>query len=299
MNRRNADFILPYNSRSQFPLVDDKRQTKQLAQANGIPVPDLYGVIEIEHQIEELEGVIGGYEEFVIKPAHGSGGEGIWVVVRVGGGRFRLANGESIGLDDLRYHISSILSGMYSLGGRPDCALVEYRVRFDPIFDKVSYQGGPDIRTVVFRGVPAMAMLRLPTRISGGKANLHQGAIGVGVDICTGQTFAGLWRETPIDSHPDTGERIAEIQIPYWDDILAMTARCQDLVGLGFLGVDVVIDQDKGPLMLEMNARPGLSIQLANKKGLLPRLQKLERMRDIPRAVDERIALAKSLIGCC
>ena len=33
-----------------------------------------------------------------------------------------------------------------------------------------------------------MAMLRLPTKASGGRANLHQGAIGAGVDLVTGVT---------------------------------------------------------------------------------------------------------------
>jgi alpha-L-glutamate ligase-like protein len=295
MNRRNADFIFLYNRRDHYPLVDDKRVTKQLAQIAGIAVPELYGVIEIEHQIQELEAMLAPYSEFVIKPAHGSGGEGIWVVTGVSHGRYRLASGASVGIDELGYHLSSILSGMYSLAGRPDCALIEYRVNFDPIFDEVSYQGGPDIRTVVFRGVPVMAMLRLPTRDSHGKANLHQGAIGVGVDIGTGATFSGVWREVPIENHPDTGGAIANLQIPHWDDILAMTARCQDLAGLGYLGVDVVIDRDRGPLMLEMNARPGLSIQMANKMGLLPRLDQLKRLREIPTSVDERLAMAKAL----
>ncbi|NJD07291.1 MAG: alpha-L-glutamate ligase-like protein [Methylococcaceae bacterium] len=295
MNQRNADFILPYNQRSRYPLVDDKRRTKDLAQAAGIAVPKLYGVIEIEHQVEELEILLAPYPEFVIKPAHGSGGEGIWVVSSGAGGRYRLAGGEQVGVDELGYHISSILSGMYSLGGLPDCALLEYRVRFDPIFDAVSYQGGPDIRTVVFRGVPVMAMLRLPTRESGGKANLHQGAIGVGIDLRDGSTFSGVRRESPVEHHPDTGGTIASLQIPHWDEILALTARCHDLVGLGYLGVDIVIDRDLGPLMLEMNARPGLSIQLANNAGLLPRLNRVRSLETVPESVEERIVLAKEL----
>lgn len=295
MNQRNADFILLYNPRSRYPLVDDKRRTKELAQAAGIPVPKLYGVIEIEHQVEELESLLAPYREFVIKPAHGSGGEGIWVVTGCANGRFRLAGGEQVGLDELGYHISSILSGMYSLGGLPDCALIEYRVRFDPVFDAVSYEGGPDIRTVVFRGVPVMAMLRLPTRESGGKANLHQGAIGVGIDLCDGSTFSAVWREYPVELHPDTGGTISSLKIPHWDEILALTARCQDLVGLGYLGVDIVIDRDLGPLMLEMNARPGLSIQMANKAGLLPRLERLRALSAVPESAEGRVALAKEL----
>lgn len=299
MNERNGDFILRYNPRRNFPLVDDKRQTKSLALSAGIPVPDLYSVVEIEHQIVELAAALSSYEDFVIKPAHGSGGEGILVIAGRTNEGYRKVSGTLTSDDDLAHHISNILSGMYSLGGLPDCALVEYRVKFDPIFTAVSYLGVPDIRTVVFRGVPVMAMVRLPTRASDGKANLHQGAIGVGIDLITGRTRRGVWHETPVDQHPDTGAGIESLQIPQWDDILALTARCYDLVGLGYLGVDIVLDRDRGPLMLEMNARPGLSIQLANGEGLLRRLRRIEGLRDIPRASDERVMLAKEICDAC
>ncbi|WP_052808087.1 alpha-L-glutamate ligase-like protein [Methyloterricola oryzae] len=297
MNERNADFIFRYNPRSRFPLVDDKRRTKELALAAGIAVPRLYAVVEIEHQIEGIHDLLAPFEDFAIKPAHGSGGEGILVVVGRSNGRYRLANGLLIDEDELGHHISNILNGMYSLGGLPDCALIEYRVRFDPLFQDVSYQGVPDIRTVVFRGVPVMAMIRLPTRVSDGKANLHQGAVGVGIDLADGRTYCGVWHENQVEYHPDTGGEVMGLEIPHWDDILALTARCHDLVGLGYLGVDIVLDEALGPLMLEMNARPGLSIQLANRAGLLPRLRRVEAMRAVPESVEERVALARSLAG--
>lgn len=297
MNERNADFILPYNPRRNFPLVDDKSKTKTLALSAGIAVPKLYGIVEIEHQIETLPEILGPYEDFVIKPAHGSGGEGILIVVGRQNGRHRKANGILASVDEVGHHVSNILSGLYSLGGLPDSALIEYRVKFDPIFETISYQGVPDIRTIVFRGVPILAMMRLPTRLSDGKANLHQGAIGVGVDLASGRTFSGVWRNTPIDQHPDTGGELAGREVPYWEDILALTARCYDLVGLGFIGVDVVLDKDFGPLMLEINARPGLSIQLANKIGVLSRLRQVERIVEIPTSIEERVKLARRLAG--
>jgi alpha-L-glutamate ligase-like protein len=159
----------------------------------------------------------------------------------------------------------------------------------------VSYQGVPDIRTIVFRGIPIMAMIRLPTRESDGKANLHQGAIGVGIDLETGKTLSGVWHEQFISQHPDTGASIIDLQIPNWQEILSLTAHCYDLVGLGYIGVDIVLDRDHGPLMLEMNARPGLSIQLANRCGLLTRLEKVEAIKDIPDTVTERVNLAKTI----
>lgn len=295
LNERNADFVLRYNPRRSYPLVDDKCRTKSLAIAAGIAVPPVYTVLEIIHQIETLGDRLAPYEDFVIKPAHGSGGEGILVVIGRHNERYRLVNGALIDEEGLGHHIANILSGMYSLGGLPDSALVEYRVKFDPIFEHISFQGVPDVRTLVFRGVPVLAMIRLPTRLSDGKANLHQGAVGVGINLASGQTFSGVWNETPIDEHPDTGSHLAGVQIPGWDDILNLTARCHDLVGLGYLGVDIVLDRDLGPMMLEMNARPGLSIQIANKLGLLPRLRYLEALARIPESVEERVCMAKTL----
>jgi alpha-L-glutamate ligase-like protein len=235
------------------------------------------------------------YDDFVVKPAHGSGGEGILIVTGRHDGRYRKANGASMDEEELGHHISNILGGMYSLGGLPDSALIEYRVKFDPMFSNISFQGVPDIRTLVFRGVPLLAMIRLPTRLSDGKANLHQGAIGVGIDLATGRTFSGVWYERPVQQHPDTGGNLAGRVIPYWDEILAMTAKCHDFAGLGFIGVDIVLDEDQGPMMLEMNARPGLSIQLANRIGLLPRLRHVESLDVIPESVAERVQLAKTL----
>ena len=140
----------------------------------------------------------------------------------------------------------------------------------------MSYEGIPDIRIITLLGYPAMAMLRLPTRISNGKANLHQGAIGVGIDLSTGKTLGGVFHNDTIDTHPDTLQPIAGIQVPYWDKILEIAAGCSELTGLGYLGVDIVLDKEHGPLMLELNARPGLNIQIANREGALKRYKMIE-----------------------
>lgn len=295
MNRRNADYISAYNQRSHYPLVDDKVRTKLLAAKAGIAVPELYGVIEIEHDIANLMAIVKDHEDFVIKPAHGSGGNGIVVVTGRLYDRYRLSNGNLLTQDELGYHVSNILSGLYSLGGQPDQALIEYRVKFDPIFDSVSYQGVPDIRTIVFKGVPIAAMVRLPTRMSDGKANLHQGAVGAGVDLVTGRTGSAVWQNFPIDRHPDTGAPISGVQIPRWEKLLTLAAQCHDLVDLGYMGVDIVLDRDLGPLVLELNARPGLSIQIANAKGLNGLLRNVEQLETIPTSPQERAALGQAI----
>lgn len=295
MNQRNGDFIALYNKRKFYPLVDDKFLTKQLAIKAGIDVPALYAVIEIEHQIQDIAEIVKEYDEFVIKPAHGSGGEGILIIKGRNKNLFRKLNGELLTEEDLAHHISNILSGMYSLGGQPDKALIEYRVEFSPVFEKISYQGVPDIRTIVFKGIPVMSMLRLPTRMSDGKANLHQGAIGVGINMETGLTKTGVWREKVITQHPDTGYEIQLMEIPYWEKILKLAAGCQELVSLGYIGVDIVLDANLGPLMLEVNARPGLSIQVANQQGLLKHLNYIEKLKGLPKSLDERVQLGREI----
>jgi alpha-L-glutamate ligase-like protein len=276
---RNADYVLMYNPRRFYPRVDDKLLTKQLAIEAGLPVPELYAVVREEHEIHELHERLKGREQFVVKPAHGSGGDGILVIVGRRGDKYRRSNGHLMGQGEFDHHLSNALSGLFSLGGHPDHVLIEQCVQFDPIFDQVSYKGVPDIRIIVFLGYPVMAMIRLPTRLSDGKANLHQGAIGVGIDIPTGLTRRGVWGTEVIREHPDTEHSIVGLSIPHWDELLEMASRCYELSGLGYVGVDFVLDRNHGPMILELNARPGLSIQIANGNGLLHRLQQVEALQ--------------------
>jgi alpha-L-glutamate ligase-like protein len=299
INRRNAHYTLTYNPRRLHPLVDDKLRTKSLAQAAVIAVPELYAVVEIERDVRRLPERLADYDEFVVKPAGGSGGNGIMVIAGRTKSGYRKVNGQLIGRDELLHHVSNILSGMYSLGGYPDKAIIEYRVQFDPIFERISHQGVPDIRIVVFLGVPVMSMVRLPTRMSEGKANLHQGAIGTGVDIATGTTLRAVWGNDVITEHPDTGNAVTGVTIPNWNRLLELAGKCYELTGLGYQGVDIVLDRDKGPLMLEINARPGLNIQIANRAGLLARLQLVEGNRQRLTNPAKRIAFAAEHFACC
>ena len=294
INQRNSDYVLKYNQRKLYPLVDDKLKTKKLAIQAGIAVPELYQIISSEHQIKELESILEPYKDFVIKPAHGAGGDGILVITDRVLGRYRQINGKLITVNEMGYHLSCLLSGAYSLGGHSDYAIIEHRVVVDPVFKEVSYEGIPDIRIITLLGYPAMAMVRLPTRLSGGKANLHQGAIGVGINLATGKTLGGVFHNDAIDFHPDTLAPIVDITVPYWDKILEIAASCYELTGLGYLGVDIVLDKDHGPLMLELNARPGLNIQIANREGGLTRYKQIEaRAAQGKETVAERVAFSK------
>ena len=295
INRRNAEYILVYNQRRHYPLVDDKALTKEVAVKAGAVVPDLYGTIEIQRQVRDLPAILEGHNDFVIKPAQGSQGEGIVVIVDRSRtpGVFRMANGALVSEADLQFQVSNILSGIYSLGGQPDKALIEYRVQFDPVFEAISYRGVPDVRIIVFFGIPVMAMVRLPTRMSDGKANLHQGAIGAGIDMATGTTLTAVLRNGIVDEHPDTGNPVSGVQIPHWPNLLDIAARSYEMTGLGYQGIDLVLDRERGPMILELNARPGLNIQIANRAGLNTRLQTVEANRHKLTKIEDRVAFAR------
>jgi alpha-L-glutamate ligase-like protein len=300
MNRRNAAFILDHNPRSLYPLVDDKLRMARLCQSIGVPTPQVYAEVSSYSMLRRLPRLLGDRGDFVIKPNRGSAGRGVLVIVGRDGKNYLRHNGSKIKPDALRQHFSDILSGMYSLGGQPDTAIVQQRIRLHPAFESITYKGIPDVRVILYRTEPAMAMLRLPTKASNGRANLHQGGIGTGIDLDSGITHHAVQRNRFIDRHPDTGQPVVGMRVPYWREVLDMSRSVAQAVGLGYLGVDIVVDENAGPMLLEANARPGLAIQIANGRGLLPRLQaidamleqsarpvSLERIRQAPRVPEQ------------
>lgn len=276
MNRRNVEFINRYNDRRLYPLVDNKLKTKLLAQEYEVPTPGLQFVVREQHEISHMERQLVDRDRFVLKPAKGSGGKGILVVTGRQGDHFVRSSGALISIADIRRHMSNILAGLYSLGGSSDVVIIEDLIAFDPCFAGYSHEGVPDIRIIVFLGYPVMAMLRLATHVSDGKANLHQGAVGVGLALESGQCLNAVQFGRPVTAHPDTGRALGDICIPDWQDILLLASQCHDMTGLGYIGTDLVLDSNCGPQMLELNARPGLSIQIANGRGLLPRLRHIQ-----------------------
>jgi alpha-L-glutamate ligase-like protein len=294
MNRRNLSYIGRYNDRRYYPLVDDKLKTKLIAVEAGLHVPDLLHVVRTQHEIELIEPLLRQWPAFVIKPAQGSGGKGILVIESSSSDRFVKSSGGVLSLNDVKRHLTNVISGLHSLGGRTDVAIIESLVRVNPLFDRVSHEGVPDIRLIVFHGYPVMGMLRLATKASDGKANLHQGAIGVGLDIGSGRAISAVQHEQIVTRHPDTGADLTGIAVPNWEDLLLLAARCFEVTRLGYLGCDIVLDEHQGPLVLELNARPGLSIQIANDEGLVPRLEQVEHLKTWSTSAEERVDYAMS-----
>ncbi len=300
MNQRNVNYIGRYNKRSLFPLVDNKLLTKQIALKNHVKTPDLIGSIQNQPEVNNVLNIIGNHTEFCIKPAHGSGGKGILVIKDKSKttGNFIKSSGQEITFHELKRHITNILAGLFSLGGKQDVALIEDLIHFDNVFSGYSYDGVPDTRVIVFQGFPVMCMMRLSTSASDGKANLHQGAVGVGICVRTGRAVRAVQHNEPITIHPDTDKVLSELKVPHWREVLELAASCYDMSGLGYIGTDIVLDRDKGPMLLELNARPGLAIQICNNAGLLPRLRLIEAMTKKHRlSIEQRVAFSMQHFG--
>lgn len=295
MNRRNLEFLVPYNPPALFAVVDYKPGTKRRLAAEGIPVPATYVELARQWDLRRLDALLDGRTSFVVKPARGAGGGGVVVIAERRGDDFVKVSGVAVSAADLAAHCSDILAGAYARSTHSDEVLIEYRVQADPVLGAISYRGVPDVRVLVFRGVPVQAMVRLPTRASDGRANLHMGGMAVGIDLARGVTTHGVLHGRPRDRHPDLDVTVGGLAIPGWDDLLAIAARCHDAIPLGYLGVDLVVDAELGPLVLELNARPGLTIQLPNRRGLRASMEALVDTDLTAATVADRLALARRL----
>lgn len=295
MNARNLEYIRPYNKRRAVRLADNKLKTKRVLGKIGIPVPGLYKVIRNRLDLERFDWE-SLPRSFVLKPNTGLGGEGIMVVYgRKKNGNWINASGQELSIADFKAHIRDILDGRYSISGDPDIAFFEERLKKTKKFRRLCYKGTPDIRIIVHNKVPVMAMMRLPTKHSEGKANLHLGGVGVGVNISTGITKTAIQYDRIINTVPGTNRILSGIKIPHWQQILKLAVEAQVSSRLGFLGADVVLDRNRGPVLLELNARPGLSIQIAN---LSPLKERLERIKGLKIATAEKgLRVARELFG--
>jgi alpha-L-glutamate ligase-like protein len=297
LNRRNQEFLVSLNPPRLIALVDHKLHAKRALARSGLPVPDTFGHYTRQRDLSALAREVEQHSDFVLKPARGAGGEGVMVIAGRRHERLVKPNGGTLTHRDLLAHAADIIAGAFSLSQTRDEALLEYRLTPEAVLARYSPGGIPDIRILVVRGVPLMAMLRLPTQASDGRANLHVGGVGVGIDLVTGRAVHAICRDRPITYHPDTRQSLAALQVPGWNDVLGIAARSYDAIPLGYFGIDIVIDVTHGPAVLELNARPGLSIQLANRRGLRPLLDALRARRVDMLAARDRVALGLDVVS--
>jgi len=296
MNARNR-LYLRLNTRRGRRIADSKLLTKKKLKKAGLPTPELLTTFRSPQEVFNFDW-LSLPDNFVLKPSSGFGGGGILVVKKKAkwAGEWYLMDNSVVNLGDLRLWALDILNGQYSLHDLPDSALVEERIKIAKVFQKYAYQGTPDIRVIVFNKIPVMAMLRLPTAQSQGKANLHQGAIGVGVDLATGITTHGVCKGQFIKFIPGTNRKVNGLKLPYWNTILTLAVKAQEAVPkLGYVGVDIVYDKERGPMVLELNARPGLEIQNANLAALKKRLERIEGLE--VKDAEHGVRIAKTLFA--
>jgi len=295
-NERSLLFIKEYNTRASIMIADNKILTKKVLIKNNIPVSKLIAIIKDENQLESFDWNKLP-ESFVIKPVTGYEGSGIEIFYNKDkNGNWIKGDGTRYSLDRIKILAKSILNGEYSLHNTPDKIIIEERVKLHKDFKYYTYRGAPDVRIIVFNKIPIMSYIRIPTKESDGKANLAKGAIGCGIDMSKGvTTYALLGKGKLIEYLPGSTIRLSGIKIPYWDRILRYAVETSICTNLGFVGVDFLIDKDLGPVVVEINARPGLSVQLANHDGLRWRLKKVRDIRF--KSVEKSIRLAKDLFG--
>lgn len=307
LNRRNQEYVRPYNPTSAKSIADNKVRTKRILAKENIKTPEVYKLVRSKRQLEFLDWD-SLPKSFVIKPNKGTGGNGILVIYgkKKDGSAWIRPSGKTMTKRDIVLHIENILEGRFSMGSKTDIAIIEERVKTHPLLKQYSYKGVPDIRIICFNNIPIMAMTRLPTKRSNGTANLHSGAICTGIDIGTGITTYSMHMNNKtfmsdtyeiIDSTLDLKENkpLAGIQIPFWNEILEIALKCQRSSGLGYIGVDIALDATHGPVVFELNARPGLGIQVANQAGLRWRLEKAKDLKI--KSIKHGIRVAKNLFG--
>lgn len=281
LNSRGVLYTSRYNSRASKKIADSKIATHKIMKKAKVAYPKIY------KKFKNPEDVINFDwsklpSSFALKPSRGLGGEGIIVVKKKINTKknpkpqWLTTQKTRITEEDFKLHTLDILEGAYSMGNEPDMAFVQEYVGKHKAFNRLAYRGTPDVRVIVFNKIPVMAMLRLPTKESGGRANLHQGALGLGIDMSSGMTTSAIWHNSPIKRHPDFDTKLEGFKVPFWQKILETAVKGQIASGLGYAGVDIVIHPTKGPMIIELNAQPGLSIQLANMEGLKKRLERVD-----------------------
>ncbi|MBD3224352.1 MAG: alpha-L-glutamate ligase-like protein [Caldithrix sp.] len=276
INQRNLDYIYPNNPREHFKLADDKSETKKILEEHDIPTPPTYALIQSMGELQEQWQAAAKQKAVAIKPAMGRGGGGILILEKNNDGLWQKPSGKPVPEEHIQRHIANILFGVYSFGSN-DKAIIEYMVVNHPLLARISSGGVPDLRVITYKNKNIMSMLRVPTKKSDGRANLHQGALGIAVDLESGTIGEGTLKGTIYREHPDSCTQFYGETVPFWNDIMSITTHVSEVFPFKYMGTDIVLDRDLGPLVMEINLRPGLEIQNVNRQGLLEILKEEDR----------------------
>lgn len=257
MNARNVQGVFKGNSSRGISIANDKVATKKMLNLAGVPVSPLRGVFDSVKSLSGLAAVLD--RPVALKPAAGRGGGGILLVAPSENGGWEDIQGRPLTQEEIWQHATEIIHGRFSFGDE-DVMMVEDLLKPDPDVQALHGRGIADFRFIYENGRLLMAMLRLPTRLSEGKANLHAGGVGVSIDLENGTLGPVVSASGVADHHPD-GPAVKGKKVPHWDAMLSTAERAAAVAPLGYVGVDLVLDAELGPVVLEWNARPGLEIQ--------------------------------------
>lgn len=295
LNSRGVLFTSRYNDKKAKKIANSKIQTNRVLREFKIPHPLILKKFKTAEDVFNFKWSHLP-DAFALKPSRGLGGDGIIVVKkRISENEWLTSSKQKVTSEDLKLHTLDILEGAFSMGNDIDVAFIQEYVGRHTAFRKLSYRGTPDIRVIVFNKIPVMAMLRLPTKESDGRANLHQGALGLGIDLVSGITTKAIQHGKQIMFKPDTLRKLHGIKVPMWDLILLTAVKAQIASGLKYAGVDIVLHPTKGPLVIELNSQPGLQIQLANMDGLRKRLERVDDIEVVD--AEHGVKIAKALFA--
>jgi len=269
MNFRNRHLVDLLNARPEMAVARDKIATKARLGKFGIATPETITTIrrgaDIAPALQRLISRGGG---FVVKPARSARGRGILLCRSIDPGGVSKLGGDRLSREEFVFHLHQILHGEFSFGRPDDTILVEQLIEPDRDWILPGLPGPPDLRIILCDGRIVMAMARLPTKRSDGRANLHCGAVGVGIDLDTGRTLGGVLHDRPADRHPDLLLHLEGHVVADFDACVTLAVRCREAFRLGYMGIDIMRDVQSGPHVLEVNARPGLGLQIANRRGI-------------------------------
>ncbi len=277
-NARNLNYIKGSNFAVARKMADSKLKTKEFLKSKWVSVPETLYIIkkykDINSEIlEKLE------PPFVVKPNNWYGWK--WILIfdsKDSLWNFVSNTWEIYDKDRMLNHFSYILDWFFSLSGTRDKVLIERKIILSNEIDLLWKYWLPDIRVIVYNMVPVIAMLRVPTKESDWKANLHGGACWVGIDIWTWKLTFITRKSKIIKSIPWIWD-VRWIKIPSWEKMLKLAVKVQQITKIKYLWCDIVLDEKLWPLLLEMNIRAGLEVQISNLAPLKSRLDRVEWIR--------------------
>lgn len=250
-------------------LVNDKYVFHCVSQYHHLPVPRIHGVfrkgnfVAADGEGNAVQGEVD--RKVVLKPVRGMQGKGIYFV-----------NLNDISSSSGGARRNALPDGFREASLATDFVVQEF-IRQHPLLDEINPHSLNTIRIITLltgenQAEPVAAMLRtssdkLPVD------NFSTGGIVIGIDMETGNLNREGFLKNPygttVASHPETGRRFSDIQVPFWKELKEVAVRAQEIFcQLKSIGWDFAISES-GPVLIEGNIEWGTAGIQAATGGLL------------------------------